>query len=122
MSVSSALTRSRQSFALGIVLLTLMAFGARVFRLSNQSFWIDEVGSVMVAQAPLKGIFENSVLAANSLPTYFVMLRPFVAASTENLEFRARLLSAIAGTLAVPVFIGLVFLWRRQRGTALLAA
>ena len=121
MSVSPAFTRTRQSFALGIVLLTLLAFGARVFRLGNQSFWIDEVGSVMVAQAPIKGIFENSILAANSLPTYFVMLRPFVAGSSEHIEFRARLLSAIAGTLAVPVFIGVVYLWRRQRGTALFA-
>ena len=114
-------SRSRNRFAAGIILLTLISFGLRVFRLANQSFWIDEVDSVLAAQGPVKGIYERSILAANSLPTYFLLLKPFVAAPGANLEFRARLLSVIAGTLSVPVFIGVVYAWRRQRGTALLA-
>ena len=103
------------------MLLTLIGLGTRLYRLSNQSFWMDEVTAVTTAQGPLKGIYERSAFAANSLPTYFLMLKPLVATSGANIEFRARLLSVIAGTLSVPVFIGLVFLWRRQYGTALLA-
>jgi uncharacterized membrane protein len=61
------------------------------------------------------------VLAANSLPTYFLLLKPFIGTATIDLEFRARLLSVIAGALSVPVFIGVVYLWRQQRGAALLA-
>ena len=121
MSAFSPFSRSRKAFATGIVLLTLVSLGLRLFRLANQSFWIDEVDSVLAAQGPIKGIYERSILAANSLPTYFLLLKPFVAGTGANLEFRARLLSAIAGTLAVPVFIGVVYAWRRQRGNALLA-
>ena len=119
--MSFAFTRSRRSFLIAIILLTLVSFGLRLFRLANQSFWIDEISSITTARAPMKYVYEGSILAANSLPTYFLMLRPFVAGSTADLEFRARLLSAIAGALTVPVFIGVVYLWRRQRGTALFA-
>ena len=121
MRPASTFTRSHKSFLGGIALLTFIALALRLFRLSNQSFWIDEVDSITAAQGPLKGIYERSVLAANSLPPYFFLLRPFVGDSTTDLEVRARLLSVIAGALSVPVFIGVVYFWRRQRQTALLA-
>ena len=121
MNCLSVFTRSRQSFLVGLALLTLAGVGLRLFRLADQSFWIDEVSAVMTAQGPVKGIYERSALASNSLPTYFLLLKPFVGTSRVNLEFQARLLSAIAGALAVPVFVGVVFFWRRQRGNALLA-
>jgi len=121
MNESPASTRSRRGFVIGIALLTLASFGLRIFRLGNQSFWSDEVSSVTAAQGPLHGIYERSVLAANSLPTFFLLLKPFVAVSGANIEIRARLLSVLAGTLSVPVFIGVIYLWRRKRKTALLA-
>ena len=99
MSVSPASQRSQRSFLIGVAVLTLIGFGVRIFRLRNQSFWIDEVSSIMAAQGPLHGIYERSVLAANSLPTFFLMLKPFVAESGANIEFRARLLSVVAGAL-----------------------
>lgn len=114
--------RSRRTLVIGIALLTLFGFALRLFRLGNQSFWADEISSVMAAQRPLHGIYERSVLAANSLPTFFLMLKPFVAEPGANIEFRARLLSVIAGALSIPVFIGVVYLWSgRQRRAALLA-
>ena len=121
MSLATAFTRSRQSFLIGIAVVTLLALGLRVFRLSNQSFWIDEVSSVMVAQGPLDGIVERSALASNSLPTFFLLLKPFVGNASGEIEFRARLLSMIAGTFSVTLLIGVVYLWRRQRAAALLA-
>lgn len=121
MNDSPASVRSNRTFVIGILILTLASFGLRLFRLSNQSFWIDEVSSVMTAQGPLHGIYERSVLAANSLPTFFLMLKPFVAGAGANVEFSARLLSVIAGTLSVPAFIGVVYLWRQRRNAALLA-
>jgi len=84
MNVPPATARPNRLFVIGILLLTLVGFGLRIFRLSNQSFWIDEVSSVMVAQGPLHGIYERSVLAANSLPTFFLMLKPFVCRSESN--------------------------------------
>ena len=113
--------RLRRSFTVGILLLTFFALGLRLFRLGNQSFWVDEVSSILTAQGPLKGIYERSALAANSLPTFFLLLKPFVSGASTDLEFRARLLSVIAGTLSVPLFVGVVYFWRRKVVTALLA-
>jgi len=121
MNALRAPARSRRSFLIGIALLTCLGFALRIFRLGNQSFWVDEISSVTAAQGPLEGIFQRSALAANSLPTFFLMLKPFVTAAGPDIEVRARLLSVIAGTLSVPVFIGVVYFWRRQRKTALVA-
>src|SRR5437868_14348563 len=97
MNVPPASARSNRPFVIGILILTLIGFGLRLFRLGNQSFWIDEVIAVIAAKGPLHGIYQRSVLAANSLPTFFLMLKPFVAGAGANIEFRARLLSAIGG-------------------------
>jgi len=121
MNASRTATGARRPFAIGIALLTVIGFGFRIFRLGNQSFWTDEVSSILAAQGPLHGIYERSLLAANSLPTFFLMLKPFVAVAGAHIEFRARLLSVMAGALSVPVFIGVVYRWRRQCRTALLA-
>lgn len=117
----AAFTRSRRAFFAGAALLTVVGLGLRLFRLANQSFWIDEVSSILAAQSPLNNIYERSALASNSLPTYFVLLKAFIGNTVDDLEFRARLLSVIAGALSIPVFVTVVYLWRRQRGTALLA-
>jgi hypothetical protein len=57
----------------------------------------------------------------NSLPTYFLVLRGVIGDSNENIEFRTRAISALAGGLTIPVFIGVIFLWRRRWGAALVA-
>jgi hypothetical protein len=121
MSSDNSSTRSHRGFLLGAFLLFAIGLGIRLFRLTNQSFWIDEVSSILAAQSPLNNIYERSALASNSLPTYFILLKAFIGNTTEDLEFRARLLSVIAGALSIPLFAGVVYLWRKQRGTALLA-
>src|SRR5579862_3512265 len=121
MNLDNIFTRSHRGFLAGTGLLTLIALAIRLFRLSNQSFWIDEISSILAAHAPLNNIYERSALASNSLPTYFILLKLFIGNATDNLEFRARLLSVIAGALSVPLFVGVVYLWRRHHGTALLA-
>lgn len=112
---------SRQLFFVGAALVTFVGLGLRLFRLTNQSFWIDEVSSIGAAQSPFKHIYENSALASNSLPTYFILLKAFIGKTTDGLEFKARMLSVVAGVLSIPLFVAVVYLWRRQRGIALLA-
>lgn len=121
MNLLSAFTRSRRGFFNGVALVTLAGLGLRLFRLTDQSFWIDEIVSITTARGPLSGIYERSALSSNSPPTFFLLLRLFIGDSGTDLEFQARMLSVIAGALSVPIFIGVVYLWRRQRGTALLA-
>lgn len=121
MNYQSASSKSRGVSITAVALITLAGLCLRLYQLTNQSFWIDEVTSIMAAQGPLNGIYERSALASNSLPTYFWLLRLFVGNSVTDLEFRARLLSVVAGSLSIPVFVGVVYLWRRRVGTALLA-
>ena len=119
--MSTAPSCSQKAFLLGGALITFAALALRLFRLANQSFWIDEISSVLIAQTPLNSIYERSAVGSNSLPTYFILLKAFIGNSAADLEFRARLLSVIAGTLSVPLFIAIVYFWRRQRANALLA-
>lgn len=104
-----------------VLILTSFALGLRVYRLAGQSFWIDEVYSVFTAQAPFEQIYNYSTKLSNSLPTYFLLLKLILPDGNTDIEYNARLLSALAGALSVPVFIGLVYCWRRDTGAALLA-
>ena len=104
-----------------IFVLTLLAAAFRLFRLDNQSFWTDEVSSIINARAPLDQISQISATVNNCPPTYFLALRPIVGTSNERIEFRARLLSALAGSLSVPLLVGVVWLWRKRWDTAFLA-
>ena len=81
---------------------------------------MDEISSVATARVPMNEIVDRSA-QNNSLPTYFLLLRPLVTGSNEHIEIRARLISALAGAASIPVFIALVFLWRGGGLTALIA-
>jgi len=103
------------------LLLTLTGFSLRFYRLSNQSLWTDEISSITTARMPLSQIMEQSGAVNNCLQTYFLLLRAVLGESNKHIEFRARWLSALAGALSVPLFIGVVYFWRRRWSTALLA-
>ncbi len=104
-----------------VVSLTLLGLGLRLFHLSNQALWTDELSSISTARAPLSQIYEESTQMNNSLPTYFLLLRVCLGQVTTGLEFRARFPSAVAGALSIPVLIAVVWLWRRSWRTALVA-
>jgi len=103
-----------------LVLLFAAALALRLCRLSNQSLWMDEISSVETARVPMNEIVARSA-QNNALPTYFLLLRPIVGTTNEHIEVRARIISVVAGALAVPVFVGLVFRWYRHWPVALIA-
>jgi predicted membrane-bound mannosyltransferase len=107
--------------ALLVLVLTFLALGLRLYRLSNQSFWVDEVYTVFTAQVPFVQVDSYSTKVSNSLPTYFWILGLILPEGHSDIEWVARLPSALAGALSVPVFIGVVYCWRRHTGAALLA-
>jgi hypothetical protein len=96
-----------------LVLLFVAALALRLFRLANQSLWMDELSSIETARVPTHEIFARSA-QNNALPAYFLLLRPIVGKTDEHIEVRSRLISALAGALSVPVFAGLVFCWYRR--------
>jgi hypothetical protein len=119
-ATSTSAPRRNLAVALAL-LLTLTGFGLRFYRLSNQSLWTDEIASITTARVPLSQIMEQSGTVNNCLPTYFLLLRAVLGDSNDNIELRARWLSALTGALSVPLFMGVVYFWRRQGTTALLA-
>ena len=112
----------RRNLAIALVLLvTLAAFALRFYRLSSQSLWTDEVASVRIAREPFAQITRESGSENVYLPGYFLLLGAVLRDTNRDIEFQARCLSALTGGLSVPLLMGLVFCWRRQWGTALLA-
>src|SRR5256885_4643724 len=110
----------RKVLTAAIALLFFLGLALRLYRLSNQSLWMDEISSVATARVPLNQIVERSA-QNNSLPTYFVLLRQTVGLSNEHIEIKARLISALAGAFSIPLFMELVFLWRRNLWVAVAA-
>src|ERR1041385_2881687 len=110
----------RKKLTAVIAVLFLVALMFRFYRLSNQSLWMDEISSVATARVLLEQIVERSA-QNNSLPTYFLLLRPIVGTSNEHIETKARIISVVAGALSVPVLIGLVLVWRKDCAIACIA-
>ncbi len=102
------------------VILTLLALGLRFYHLSHQSLWIDELYSLTAARVPLGDVYLYST-KFNSMPTFSLLLKASLPESNKDIEWSARCLSALAGTLSVPVFVAIVYFWWRRAGVALLA-
>src|SRR4051794_16940994 len=111
----------RTKLIIAAAVITIAAGALRFYRLADQSFWTDEATSVMTARAPLDKISEYSSTLSNSLPTYFLLLRPLVHDSGPYVEFRARCLSAVAGALSAGMFVALVYCWQRSHKAAIFA-
>ncbi len=91
-----------------ILLLTLISFALRLVCLGRQSLWYDEAFSMAVARAE-PSVFWTALLSDGVHPPgYYLLLREGVALFGAS-EFALRFLSAVAGTLAVPL------MWRLGR-------
>lgn len=121
MTSRTAMPGARRLVIVLALLVTLLGMALRFYRLSNQSLWTDEIYSIVTARAPLSQIVQASAVPNNSLPTYFLLLRAVAGNSNQDIEFRARLISALAGTFSIPVFMGVVYSWRRRADVALMA-
>ena len=104
-----------------LVLVTLLGLGLRFYHLTSQSLWQDEIGSIVAADAPLERMYEYSTKINNCLPTYSLLLSIFSPSDPRDYPLVGRSLSALAGAFSVPLFIAVVYLWRRQPGVALCA-
>ncbi|MBI2954158.1 MAG: glycosyltransferase family 39 protein [Chloroflexi bacterium] len=105
------------------VLIILIAFGLRVFRLDWQSLWYDEGVSVVMAQRDLLSITVNA--AADIHPPLYYYLLHLWASLAGTTEFALRWLSMAFGVLLVAVAYKLgqkLFDSHVGRATALFAA
>ena len=95
-----------------VAAITAVAAALRWYRLDEQSLWHDEAISVIVARAPLDHILDHFRVGSGRLPTehnpplYALVLHGWFEAFGVG-GFQARLLSAVAGVLSVPLIFSL---------------
>lgn len=96
---SSPGLRARYSLIITL-LLTAAGFGIRLHYLNGDSFWIDEIATVRVAQTGATAIQG----ARDHPPLIYLVTALSINELGEN-EFAARIPSVLAGTLAIPAVV-----------------
>lgn len=104
--MNPTLRRKRRSRFGLLMMLALVAFGLRVYRLDFQPLWWDEGISVYLANADVATILRNRAQDVHP-PLYFGLLKAWVLAASSR-PFAVRYLSAMIGTLAVTALYPLV--------------
>jgi mannosyltransferase len=84
-----------------LILITLLAMGLRLFRLGQQSFWLDESVSFVRAIVPLQASVENILAIGVHVPLYFLLLRP--VALIGQSETILRFPSVVLAVLSIPM-------------------
>jgi 4-amino-4-deoxy-L-arabinose transferase-like glycosyltransferase len=100
----------------GLLAVTLVGFGARVWQLDAQSLWLDEALSVVFSRPGLRQMYTVLVTQDLHPPLYYVTLHFWMLAAGSG-EFSVRFLSVLAGVPAVPATYVLGSLLFRERGS-----
>jgi len=101
--VPDSTARKTKALLLGV---TLLAFALRLYHLSFQSLWRDEVDAVLFAQRDLPAILATFVQPGQNGPLYFLSLHFWLAAAGTS-EFALRFFSLLFGLLTVPLLYAL---------------
>jgi uncharacterized membrane protein len=88
-----------------ILSITLLGLFLRLV-LANQSLWLDEAASTVIASLPLNGLIE-SLKGDFHPPLYYLLLKPWLGLAGQN-EMILRLPGIIIGTLTIPALFLLV--------------
>ena len=84
-------------FLLGLIL--ILAFCLQIFRLSAESFWMDEIYTIQAAEMPT-GTMLSEILKQNHSPLYFLFIKAWLFIFGDS-EFFLRFPSVIFGVLVV---------------------
>lgn len=87
-------------------LLLLSAYGLRLYGLTAQSLWRDEVDALRFAQLPLSDYLSIFSQPGQNGPLYFLLLRGWVALAGTG-EFSLRYFSLLPGVVAVALTLAL---------------
>jgi mannosyltransferase len=93
----------------GLICLVFLGFALRLYHLSYQSLWRDEVDAITFAGDSLPALFADLWQAGFNGPLYHILLHGWIVIAGAS-EFSVRFLSSLCGTLAIP----LVFLLGRR--------
>lgn len=92
-------TRGERTQIAVLVLVLVLAFGLRLYRLTDASIWYDEGFSIAMARESLEGMLRWTASDVHP-PLYFAALHIWRLLAGES-EFSLRFLSVVAGTLTV---------------------
>lgn len=107
---------------IGLLAITGVGLGLRLFRLGSQSYWLDEAISLSIAQANLDTILTNAIQSSHP-PLYYLVLKVWLALGVGLGEAAARLPSALLSTAAIPaVYLMARTLFPQNRRLGFLAA
>lgn len=81
----------------------LIGGSLRFLMLGSQSLWVDETGTLMNVLNPGTSITHFAFHGNNAPPLYFLTLWPILQILGDG-EFALRFLSALSGTLTIPLF------------------
>ncbi|HLB12829.1 MAG TPA: glycosyltransferase family 39 protein, partial [Dehalococcoidia bacterium] len=96
--------RPRRSPGLGpwlILLVVLLGFGARAWRLGAQSLWVDEGISVLFSSRPLAELLGTVIAQDLHPPLYYIVLHYWMGLAGAS-EYAIRFLSVAVGMVAIP--------------------
>lgn len=89
-----------------VVLLTLLALGLRLYKLSLHGYWDDEIITMLATSRSIGTIFSTLPDYSNTHPPFFyILMRLWRGAVGEDL-YTMRLLSVVLGTACVPLIYG----------------
>jgi len=89
-----------RKFFWSILLITLLAFALRVFRLDAQSLWWDEIMPVLIAQLPFPQWFQPVFQDRGYPPGFYLLMTAWMQFGAG--EFFARIVTVSFGTLTIP--------------------
>jgi len=105
---SHSLDRASQQIVLWSGLLLAVATALRLYRLGQNSLWIDEYASLLVARRPWQEI-PGAALRGDAFepPLYFWLLHAVLGMLGES-EVAVRLASAVSGAITIPLTVVLL--------------
>ncbi|MCB9122572.1 MAG: glycosyltransferase family 39 protein [Caldilineaceae bacterium] len=92
--------------ALWLGAITLLGLGLRVWAIGAKGLWLDEAFSIWMSRHPLPELLDWLVRIDQHPPLYYALLHGWLAFGDSEAWVRA--LSALAGTLTIPVFFAFV--------------
>ncbi len=99
-SIQQAITNNKSRVILAAT--GLIALFLRLFNLDSQSFWHDEILSLMLAESSWSQVFSDSYLVTNVSPFFYLLIKPLV--NFHNPEFVTRLPSTLFALLSFYFF------------------
>lgn len=98
------MTRLRTNPQIAVLPVLLMAYGLRLFRVAEQSFWWDEVHTVVSVNGSLQETFRILFEIRSHVPLYFVLMQSWAGSGSS--EFVLRYFSVILGVVSVALIYG----------------